>query len=107
MCIIAIRMRLWLHTSRRWLLRASNIRFLFVTARCNQSLRTNTRLGYLVEPSKSLPHLFVRGPRASSEIVELEACVMCKQVFFGLCFALYAVSGIHAETIAAGKTIRS
>ena len=30
---------------------------------------------------------------------------MCKQVFFGLCFALYAVSGIHAETIAAGTTI--
>ena len=30
---------------------------------------------------------------------------MCKQVFFGLCFALYAMSGIHAETIAAGTTI--
>jgi hypothetical protein len=27
------------------------------------------------------------------------------EVFFGLCFALYAVSGIHAETIAAGTTI--
>ena len=38
--------------SRRWLLRASNIRFLFVTARCDPPLRTNTRVGYLVEPSK-------------------------------------------------------
>jgi len=51
------------------------------------------------------PHLFLRGPRVSSAIAELEACVLCKQVFFGLCFALYAVSGIHAETIAAGTTI--
>jgi hypothetical protein len=27
-------------------------RFLFVTARCNPAMRTNTRVGYLVEPSK-------------------------------------------------------
>ena len=30
---------------------------------------------------------------------------MCKQVFFGLCFALCVGSGIQAETIAAGTTI--
>ena len=34
------------------LLRASNIRFLFVTARCNRALRTNTRVRYLIDPSK-------------------------------------------------------
>jgi hypothetical protein len=36
--------------SRRWL-RASNIRFLFVTARCNRALRL-TKARYLIESSK-------------------------------------------------------
>jgi hypothetical protein len=83
--------------SRRWLLRASNIRFLFVTARCNPASRTNTRVGYLVEPSK-IGRRRIIGERQAWVVVGAAAVLLAAAV---IAAALLATRAARVDVIQA------